>query len=165
MANRGKPSVFLKPACIANASINRINPPLKKEEMALTTPLVARNVFGEPLVPCSFDPLTGYFRDGCCKTNASDVGTHVVCAVMTAEFLSFSMRCGNDLTTARPAWHFLGLKPGDQWCLCANRWKEAFTAGAAPLVVLESTHERALEFIGLDALKQCARPHGEEETS
>lgn len=165
MENGGKPAARLKYADIPNDSIDRVAPLLKKEKMALTTPLVARNVFGEPLVPCSFDPLTGYFRDGCCKTDASDVGTHVVCAVMTAEFLAFSKRCGNDLTTARPAWHFPGLKPGDQWCLCANRWKEAFIAGVAPLVVLESTHEHALEFVDLDALKQCARPHGEDETA
>jgi uncharacterized protein (DUF2237 family) len=116
----------------------------------------ARNVLGEPLVPCSFDPLTGYFRDGCCKTNDEDVGTHVICAVMTAEFLAFSKARGNDLSTPQPQWRFPGLKPGDQWCLCALRWKEAFAAGAAPLVVLESTHSKALQIVTFDELERFA---------
>ncbi|MFT5590154.1 MAG: hypothetical protein ACI9ZF_002338 [Bradyrhizobium sp.] len=124
----------------------------------MTTPRIepARNVLGEPLVPCSFDPLTGYFRDGCCKTNDEDVGTHVICAVMTAEFLAFSKARGNDLSTPHPQWRFPGLKPGDQWCLCALRWKEAFEAGAAPLVVLESTHSKALQVVTLDELERFA---------
>lgn len=129
----------------------------------MTNATVARNVFGEPLVPCSFDPLTGYFRDGCCKTDESDVGTHVICAVMTAEFLAFSKSRGNDLSTPRPQWRFPGLKPGDQWCLCANRWKEAYIAGAAPSVVLESTHQRALDTVDLESLKQFSRPHRDDE--
>src|ERR1700694_5433721 len=93
----------------------------------------ARNVFGEPLVPCSLNPLTGFFRDGCCKTTMDDVGTHVVCAIMTADFLEFSLIRGNDLSTPMPEWGFPGLKAGDQWCLCALRWKEAFLGGMAPL--------------------------------
>jgi uncharacterized protein (DUF2237 family) len=121
--------------------------------MPVTTP-PARNIFGEPLVPCSFDPLTGFFRDGCCKTNAEDAGTHVVCAIMTDEFLSFSASRGNDLSTPVPEWGFPGLKSGDQWCLCALRWMEALEAGRAPPVVLESTNLVALELIDEDVLKQ-----------
>jgi uncharacterized protein (DUF2237 family) len=120
----------------------------------ISTPPPARNVFGEPLVPCSFNPLTGFFRDGCCKTHADDIGTHVVCAVMTEEFLEFSVSRGNDLSTPVPEWGFPGLKPGDQWCLCALRWKEAFAAGAAPLVVLESTNYSALDIVQLDVLQR-----------
>jgi uncharacterized protein (DUF2237 family) len=114
----------------------------------------ARNVLGEPLVPCSFDPLTGFFRDGCCKTNADDVGTHVICAIMDDDFLEFSQSRGNDLSTPMPAWGFPGLKAGDQWCLCALRWKEAFLAGMAPQVVLESTNYNALDMIPLEVLER-----------
>lgn len=114
----------------------------------------ARNVFGEPLVPCSFRPLTGFFRDGCCKTNAEDAGTHVVCAVMTEEFLEFSASRGNDLSTPVPEWGFPGLNPGDQWCLCAIRWIEAYQAGTAPAVVLESTNYSVLDHIPLEVLQQ-----------
>jgi uncharacterized protein (DUF2237 family) len=114
------------------------------------------NVLGEPLLACSFDPLTGYFRDGCCNTAEQDTGTHVVCARVTAEFLSFSRARGNDLTTPRPQWRFAGLRPGDRWCLCAHRWKEALEAGVAPPVVLESTHQKALQFIELEDLKRHA---------
>ncbi|WP_151636263.1 DUF2237 family protein [Noviherbaspirillum aerium] len=121
--------------------------------MPVTTP-PARNIFGEPLVPCSFDPLTGFFRDGCCKTNAEDIGTHVVCAIMTDEFLAFSASRGNDLSTPVPEWGFPGLKGGDQWCLCALRWMEALEADMAPPVVLESTNLAALEMIDEDVLKQ-----------
>jgi uncharacterized protein (DUF2237 family) len=123
----------------------------------------AKNVFGEPLVPCSFNPLTGYFRDGCCKTDAEDVGTHVICTVMTAAFLLFSKARGNDLSTPRPEWHFPGLKPGDQWCLCANRWVEAWRAGVAPNVVLESTNLAALQVVELGELRKHAHVMREEE--
>ena len=116
------------------------------------------NVLGSELVPCSYAPLTGYFRDGCCRTAASDAGTHVVCSRVTAEFLAFSLRRGNDLTTPRPALRFAGLQPGDRWCLCANRWKEAHEAGCAPYVVLESTHISALEFVLLEDLQRHAWP-------
>ncbi|NDH81985.1 MAG: DUF2237 domain-containing protein, partial [Burkholderiaceae bacterium] len=108
-------------------------------------PEIVRNVFGEPLVPCSFDPLTGFFRDGCCKTNEHDVGLHLVCAIMTDEFLEFSEQRGNDLITPRPEWNFPGLKAGDQWCLCITRWQEALANGCAPLIKLESTHINALD--------------------
>jgi uncharacterized protein (DUF2237 family) len=121
----------------------------------------ARNVLGEPLVPCSFNPLTGFFRDGCCKTTVDDVGTHVVCAIMTEDFLEFSLSRGNDLSTAMPEWGFPGLKPGDQWCLCAIRWKEAFLAGMAPLVVLESTNYNALDMIPLEVLQRF--DHGKQD--
>ncbi|WP_341919635.1 DUF2237 domain-containing protein [Polaromonas sp. YR568] len=105
------------------------------------------NVLGTELVPCSYDPLTGYFRDGCCNTDESDLGSHLVCVKVTSDFLAFSTAKGNDLVTPRPEYRFAGLKPGDRWCLCANRWREALEAGFAPPVVLESTHLRALEFV------------------
>ena len=107
----------------------------------------AMNVLGTELVPCSYDPLTGYFRDGCCNTDESDLGSHLVCVKVTSDFLAFSAVKGNDLVTPRPEYRFAGLKPGDRWCLCANRWREALEAGFAPPVVLESTHLRALEFV------------------
>ena len=116
----------------------------------------ALNVLGRPLQPCSTDPMTGYFRDGCCRTDASDRGLHVVCAVMTAEFLAFSLRRGNDLSTPRPEFDFPGLRPGDRWCLCAPRWKEALDAGAAPPLVLEATHEETLAIVTLGVLKDHA---------
>lgn len=98
--------------------------------------------------------MTGFFRDGCCKTNAEDVGTHVVCAIMDEDFLDFSMSRGNDLSTPVPEWGFPGLKPGDQWCLCAIRWKEAYLAGMAPRIVLESTNYTALDLIPLEILQR-----------
>jgi uncharacterized protein (DUF2237 family) len=122
--------------------------------MALPNTPPARNVLGQPLVACSFDPLTGYFRDGCCKTNDEDVGTHVVCTIMTDEFLEFSRSRGNDLSTPIPEYGFPGLKAGDQWCLCALRWIEALSAGLAPRVVLESTNFHALDLISLNILLQ-----------
>ena len=114
----------------------------------------AKNVLGTELVPCSYDPLTGYFRDGCCNTDASDLGSHLVCVRVTAEFLVFSALHGNDLSTPRPTHRFAGLKPGDRWCLCANRWREALEAGFAPPVILESTHSKALEFVTLAQLEK-----------
>lgn len=116
----------------------------------------ARNVLGEELVPCSLDPVTGFFRNGCCETGPHDVGMHTVCAVMTAEFLSYSKSVGNDLSTPRRDLGFDGLKPGDRWCLCAPRWKEALDAGAAPQVVLEATHEETLAIVPLGVLKDYA---------
>ncbi len=112
------------------------------------------NVLGTPLVPCSYDPLTGYFRDGCCRTDESDTGSHLICARVTAEFLEFSRHLGNDLVTPRPEWRFSGLKPGDRWCLCAARWRQALLAGVAPPVVLECTHQRALEYVSLEDLQR-----------
>ena len=114
------------------------------------------NVLGTELEPCSDDPLTGFYRDGCCRTGADDAGLHVVCARMTAEFLDFARTRGNDLITPRPEFLFPGLLPGDQWCLCAARWQEALDAGVAPPVVLESTHISALEFVQLDDLMRHA---------
>ena len=113
----------------------------------------ALNVLGTPLVPCSYDPLTGYYRDGCCNTDAHDHGSHVVCASVTQAFLEFSLQQGNDLITPRPDSRFAGLKAGDRWCLCARRWKEAFDAGVAPPVVLECTHAKALAFATLAELQ------------
>jgi uncharacterized protein (DUF2237 family) len=124
-------------------------------KMNIPTP-PATNVLGEPLVPCSFNPLTGFFRDGCCKTGVDDVGTHVICAIMTEDFLAFSASHGNDLSTAIPEYGFPGLQDGDQWCLCAVRWKEAYLAGAAPKVVLESTDHHALDIIPLEILQRFA---------
>lgn len=112
-----------------------------------------KNVLGTELVPCSYDPLTGYLRDGCCKTTETDHGSHLICARVTQEFLVFSLQKGNDLMTPRPEYRFTGLSVGDRWCLCANRWKEALAAGVAPPVVLECTHEKALEFVSLDDLQ------------
>lgn len=114
------------------------------------------NVLGDTLEPCSTDPLTGFFRNGCCDTSDADRGSHTVCAVMTAEFLAFSRRMGNDLSTPRPEFGFPGLKSGDRWCLCAARFLEAWEAGLAPRVKLTATHRRALEIVPLDALRARA---------
>ena len=116
----------------------------------------ALNVLGEPLAPCGLDPVTGFYRDGCCNTGYEDVGIHIVCAKMTSEFLAFSKRRGNDLTTPAPQLGFPGLRPGDQWCLCAGRGKEALDAGVAPPVMLRATHEEALAVVPLAELKRHA---------
>ncbi len=113
----------------------------------------ARNVLGGPLQTCGTDPLTGFYRTGCCETGPDDLGRHVVCAVMTPEFLAFSKLAGNDLSTPNPAAGFPGLRPGDRWCICALRWKEALEAGCAPPVVLEATEEAALEVVSLEELR------------
>jgi uncharacterized protein (DUF2237 family) len=117
---------------------------------------MARSVLGGELEECGCDPVTGFFRDCTCNTGVEDVGLHVVCAVMTGEFLDFSLSQGNDLLTAVPAFGFPGLAPGDRWCLCAARWAEALDAGVAPPVVLEATHERALEVVPLQHLQRHA---------
>ncbi len=114
------------------------------------------NVLGDILEPCSTAPMTGFFRNGCCDTSAEDHGSHTVCVVMTAEFLAFSRTAGNDLSTPRPEFGFAGLKPGDQWCLCAARFLQAYQAGQAPRVRLRSTHRRALEIVPLDCLREHA---------
>ena len=122
------------------------------------------NVVGGDLRPCSTEPLTGFFRDGCCATGPEDVGSHTVCAVMTEEFLRFSRLAGNDLSTPRPEWGFPGVQPGDRWCVCASRWLEAHHAGVAPPVVLGSTHAGALDVVPIEALTARAprptRPSG-----
>ena len=114
------------------------------------------NVLGGDLEPCCFDPVTGFYRDGYCRTGSGDLGVHVVCAVLTAEFLEFSRSRGNDLVTPQPQWMFPGLEPGDRWCLVAERWNEALDAGVAPPVVLEATHASALEFVSMDDLEAHA---------
>ena len=114
------------------------------------------NVLGATLAPCSYDPMTGYYRTGCCDTGAGDMGVHTVCTKVTAAFLAFSKSRGNDLSTPVPEFQFPGLKPGDRWCLCAPRWKEAFEAGKAPPVVLEATHMSTLEYVSLEELQQFA---------
>lgn len=114
------------------------------------------NVLGTPLQTCSLAPLTGWLRDGCCRGDPSDRGMHLVCALMTREFLAFSKAQGNDLSTPRPEFGFAGLKPGDRWCLCALRWKEAYLSGQAPEVVLEATHLNALGVISLQQLRERA---------
>lgn len=116
----------------------------------------ASNVLGGKLETCCTSPLTGYYRDGKCNTGGGDIGAHVVCAQMTEEFLTYTKSKGNDLSTPVPAFNFPGLKPGDRWCLCASRWKEALDAGVAPPVVLPATHASALEYASLDELKQNA---------
>ena len=113
----------------------------------------AKNVLGTELQSCSAQPLTGYYRDGCCHTGPQDSGRHVVCAQMTDEFLNFTAGKGNDLITPQPHFQFPGLKAGDRWCLCAIRWREAYEAGYAPPVILESCHEQALQYTSLEALK------------
>jgi uncharacterized protein len=114
------------------------------------------NVQGTELVACSYDPVTGWYRDGCCHTDGQDAGSHVICARMTLEFLNFQFERGNDLITPRPQWRFPGLKPGDRWCVCALRWREAYEDGCAPPVILESTHMRALDFVPLAWLQANA---------
>ncbi len=117
-----------------------------------------RNIFGDPLIPCCTDPMTGYFRDGLCRTDTSDLGKHLVCALMTEDFLRFSKARGNDLSTPIPEYSFPGLQPGDFWCLCALRWLEAFEAGCAPLVKLEATSDLVFEWINeADLLKHAYR--------
>lgn len=116
----------------------------------------AKNVLGQPLQSCSTDPVTGWYRNGCCDTGPGDYGVHVVCAEMTAEFLAFSKAHGNDLSTPIPEYEFPGLKPGDRWCLCVQRWKEAYDAGVAPRVALDATHMSALEFASLEELQAYA---------
>ena len=113
-----------------------------------------KNVLGKELEPCSFEPLTGFCRDGYCLTGGSDHGVHVGCAVMTEEFLEFSVSVGNDLSTPIPEYQFPGLKPGDRWCLCVSRWKEAHEAGCAPAVYLAGTHMTTLEYVDFDVLKE-----------
>lgn len=116
----------------------------------------ARNVLGQPLEACSTRPMTGFYRDGCCHTGPEDRGRHTVCAVMTGDFLAFSRQAGNDLSTPRPEYQFPGLRPGDRWCLCAARWKEAWEAGVAPQVVLASTHEATLRLVPRSVLEEHA---------
>lgn len=116
----------------------------------------SENVLGTALEPCSRDPLTGFFRNGCCDTGPTDRGSHTVCAVMTAEFLAYSKYVGNDLSTPRPEFGFPGLKPGDRWCLCAGRFAQAHEEGVAPRVNLEATHARALEIVPLEVLQANA---------
>lgn len=119
---------------------------------------MAINVLGTPLQTCSTDPMTGYFRDGCCTTDETDRGSHVICAEVTDDFLEFSRQRGNDLSTPRPEYRFPGLVPGNRWCLCALRWKEAFNAGMAPYVVLESTHVNALQYVSIEQLMEYKLP-------
>ncbi len=117
---------------------------------------IQRNVLGEALAECSRRPLTGFFRTGCCETDASDRGAHVVCVEVTADFLAFSKQRGNDLTTPVPEFGFPGLRPGDRWCLCAARWREALEAGKAPKVILAATHQRTLDYVFFEDLKRHA---------
>ncbi len=117
---------------------------------------MAQNVLGTELVDCGTDPVTGFFRDGCCNTSDEDIGSHTVCSIVTREFLDFSKEAGNDLSTPRPEWGFEGLSPGDGWCVCAARWLEAALAGAAAPVRLTATHQRALEVVPLQMLRTHA---------
>jgi len=117
---------------------------------------MAKNVLGDTLQTCSQQPLTGFYRDGCCNTGPEDAGRHIVCAVVTPDFLEFSRSRGNDLVTPAPQYGFPGLKPGDRWCLCVDRWVEAFQAGKAPWIVLRATHESVREVIPVEILNQYA---------
>ena len=123
------------------------------EELTMTE---AKNVLGGELESCCTSPMTGYYRDGFCRTGGQDFGVHVICAQVTTEFLEFSLGRGNDLITPHPEYQFPGLKAGDRWCLCASRWQEALDAGVAPPVILSATHARALEVVSLDDLKKNA---------
>jgi uncharacterized protein (DUF2237 family) len=120
-----------------------------------------KNVLGTTLEVCSVSPMTGFFRNGCCETGASDMGLHVVCAEMTEEFLEFSKAQGNDLSTPVEEYEFPGLVPGDRWCVCVARWKEALEAGVAPPVVLEATHMSTVEFVSLEDLQAHAADRSE----
>ncbi len=122
----------------------------------MATAKTAKNVLGTELQPCSLDPLTGFYRDGCCNTGAEDMGLHLVCTEVTEEFLEFSKAAGNDLSTPNEAWGFPGLRPGNRWCVCVERWKQAFEAGYAAPVVLEATHISTLEFVDLEELQSFA---------
>ena len=122
----------------------------------------SKNIFGEELKPCCFNPLTGFYRDGFCRTDEEDFGTHVVCAIMSSEFLEFSKEVGNDLITPIPYYKFPGLKPGDQWCLCALRWKEAYDNGKAPKVILEACSEEVLKYVDINALIEHAYTYEEK---
>lgn len=124
---------------------------------------MTNNVFGTPLEPCGTDPLTGFYRDGCCETGPEDLGVHTVCVVATAEFLRFSREAGNDLSTPRPEFDFPGVRPGDRWCVCAARWKEAWEAGKAPPVVLTATHEATLDVIPLSEVAKYGYREGEDD--
>jgi uncharacterized protein (DUF2237 family) len=117
---------------------------------------IGKNILGSELESCSTDPMTGWHRDGCCRTGKGDMGVHTVCVELSADFLAFSKAAGNDLSTPLPAYGFPGLKPGDRWCLCAKRWKEAFNAGHAPKVNLKATHFSTLEFVDLEELQAHA---------
>ncbi len=116
----------------------------------------ARNVLGGPLDSCGDDPVTGFYRDGCCNTGPEDLGSHTVCAVVSAQFLAHQREVGNDLSTPRPEYGFAGLQPGDRWCVCAARWQQAYDDGAPAPVVLAATHERALEVVSLEAMQEHA---------
>lgn len=118
--------------------------------------MAQKNIFGEDLISCSTKPLTGFFRDGCCNTNEQDHGLHTVCIICTEEFLSFSKATGNDLSTPLPQFNFDGLKPGDRWCLCADRFKQAHSHGFAPKVVLQATNEKTLDVLHMDILIENA---------
>lgn len=122
----------------------------------MTVPFSAKNVLGSELRACSYSPLTGFFRDGCCHTGPQDTGSHTVCALVDEAFLQFSLSMGNDLITPRPDYRFVGLKPGDRWCLCVSRWVQAHQAGLAPKVILEATHESVLQFVDLEVLERYA---------
>ncbi|MGE4170216.1 MAG: DUF2237 family protein [Candidatus Margulisiibacteriota bacterium] len=119
-------------------------------------PKLAKNVLGKPLRVCSMDPVTGFFRTGCCETSEDDLGIHTICVVVTTDFLTFSKQMGNDLSTPRPEFDFTGLQDGDRWCLCLPRWIEAKDAGMAPKVVLGATHESVLDFVDLEELRPFA---------
>ncbi len=129
---------------------------LHEHQTRTLTMIEPKNVLGGKLECCCTNPMTGFFRDGFCRTDEHDHGRHVVCAIVTDEFLKFSRAMGNDLITPRPEYRFPGLKEGDKWCLCAIRWKEAFDAGVAPKVLLKSTHEAALRYVSLKALQLYA---------
>jgi hypothetical protein len=122
----------------------------------------AKNVLGGQLLACSYDPVTGYFRDGCCNTDSTDRGNHTICVRVTEEFLQFSRDLGNDLSSPMPEYRFAGLKAGDRWCVCATRWQEALEMGAAAPVVLEATHERALRVVPLETLMEYAWEGGNQ---
>jgi uncharacterized protein (DUF2237 family) len=136
-----------------NAMGQQCEHPSEESRMDKEERTESKNVLGQPLQQCGCNPMTGFYRDGFCQTGARDVGSHTVCAVITEEFLAFTKKRGNDLSTPAPHFNFPGLKSGDRWCLCVSRWKEAYDAGVAPPVILEATHERALRVASINELR------------
>lgn len=147
-------TTFVSGIVLLGALVFKSMTPTSLSQNNTTVKEKATNVLGTALASCCTEPMTGYYRDGFCNTGYNDRGSHTVCAIMTQEFLDYTKSCGNDLCTPLPQYGFPGLKAGDKWCLCVSRWKQAYWEGKAPLVVLESTHQKALEIVTLEQLQE-----------